>query len=463
MDNSNLLVGLDMGTTSIKVVVADASRQGLQVIGAVAAPTKGMRHGKIVDIDQAADSVRNAIRLAAEKTNSKIYRVVTALPVSLLQLENVAGLININETEHEVSDEDVRNAIRSAIKAGQKKDRRAVAFFPSRFVIDGEKEVDDPRTMMARSLVVRGVMMTAPAADLHNINSVLKHAGIGNNFFVPAPMAISAVALDEAERTFGAILLDMGGGTTTATVIRDSQIKYATVDLKGASDITHDISVVLSTTMSDAEALKRDYGYALPSLASENEKFAVKAVGQDKETMVSDKYLSEIINARLQQILRRVGKGLYKHGALSLPAGVIITGGSALLQGIDELVAEDYDVKAKIYQPAQIGLRNPVYAVAYGLVNYAHQLADIGYLANSVLYDDRAYASNEAGVSAASRPKIAKRPAVSTETQAKVAYNDTKHAEQKAAHDLDDEPETDTNNNKNKDKGLAAFFRKFFD
>ena len=204
MDNSNLLVGLDMGTTSIKVVVADASRQGLQVIGAVAAPTKGMRHGKIVDIDQAADSVRNAIRLAAEKTNSKIYRVVTALPVSLLQLENVAGLININETEHEVSDEDVRNAIRSAIKAGQKKDRRAVAFFPSRFVIDGEKEVDDPRTMMARSLVVRGVMMTAPAADLHNINSVLKHAGIGNNFFVPAPMAISAVALDEAERTFGA-------------------------------------------------------------------------------------------------------------------------------------------------------------------------------------------------------------------------------------------------------------------
>ena len=98
MDNSNLLVGLDMGTTSIKVVVADASRQGLQVIGAVAAPTKGMRHGKIVDIDQAADSVRNAIRLAAEKTNSKIYRVVTALPVSLLQLENVAVLININET-----------------------------------------------------------------------------------------------------------------------------------------------------------------------------------------------------------------------------------------------------------------------------------------------------------------------------------------------------------------------------
>ena len=83
------------------------------------------------------------------------------------------------------------------------------------------------------------------------------------NFFVPAPMAISAVALDEAERTFSAILLDMGGGTTTATVIRDSQIKYATVDLKGASDITHDISVVLSTTMSDAEALKRDYGYAL--------------------------------------------------------------------------------------------------------------------------------------------------------------------------------------------------------
>ncbi|GHV97118.1 cell division protein FtsA [Lactobacillus nasalidis] len=460
MDNSTLLVGLDIGTTSIKVVVADAGRQGLQVYGAVTSPTKGMRHGKIVDIDLVAESVKSAIQQASEKTNSRIFRVVTALPVSMLQLESATGLVNISDQGREVTDENVTQVMRAAIKAAKKKDRQAVAFFPSRFLIDGEKDVDDPRTMIARSLLVQGLVMTAPAAEVHNINTVLKHAGIQNNFFVPAPMAVSSVALDEAERTFGAILLDLGGGSTTATVIRDNQIKYATVDLKGAADITHDISVVLSTTMSDAEALKRDYGYAEPELASENEKFAVKAVGKDQNNLVSEKYLSEIINARLQQILRRVGRGLYNHDALSLPAGVIITGGSALLAGIDELVAADYDVKAKIYQPAQIGLRNPVYSVAYGIVNYVNELSDIGYLANTVIYDNGAFASNEKPAGAANSQKIAKRVARNTENDTELAYNKTKHD---GAVDTQTRHEKKTDNNENKNKGLAAFFRKFFD
>ncbi len=460
MDNSTLLVGLDIGTTSIKVVVADAAHQELQVYGAVAAPTRGMRHGKIVDIDQVAESVKNAIQQVSEKTNSKINRVVTALPVSMLQLESTTGLVNISDSGKEVANEEVQRVMYAAIKAAKKKDRQAVAFFPSRFLIDGEKDVDDPRTMIARSLLVQGLVMTAPSAEIHNINTVLKHADIQNNFFVPAPMAFSSVALDEAERTFGAILLDMGGGSTTATVIRDGQIKYATVDLKGAADITHDISVVLSTTMSDAEALKRDYGYADPDLASENEKFAVKAVGKDENNLVSEKYLSEIINARLQQILRRVGRGLYNHDALSLPAGVIITGGSALLAGIDDLVAADYDVKAKIYQPAQIGLRNPVYSVAYGIVNYANNLSDIGYMANTVIYHDSALASNERPTSAGNSQKNAKRVTKKAENDTELAYNKTK---------LDGEVDTETrheektNNNENKNKGLAAFLRKFFD
>lgn len=462
MDNSTLLVGLDIGTTSVKVVVADAGRQGLQVYGAVASPTKGMRHGKIVDIDQVAESVKNALKQAGEKTSSHIFRVVTSLPISMLQLEAATGMINISDQGREVTDQDVRHVMQAAISSVKKKDRQAVSFFPNRFLIDGEKDVDDPRTMIARSLLVQGVVMTAPASEIHNINTALAHAGISNNFFVPAPMAVSSVALDEAERTFGAILLDLGGGSTTATVIKDGQIRYATVDLRGAVDITHDISVVLSTTMSDAEALKRDYGYADPELASENEKFSVKAVGQDQNNLVSEKYLSEIIFARLQQILKHVGKGLYKHGALGLPAGFIITGGSALLQGIDGLVAEDYDVKAKIYQPAQIGLRNPIYSVAYGLVAYASDLSDIGYIANTVIYDNQAFATNEATRSSSNNQKNLKRAVRTDEKDRDLAYNNTKHDGFEDAQELAD-PEENNKESKNKDKGLVAFFRKFFD
>lgn len=149
----------------------------------------------------------------------------------------------------------------------------------------------------------------------------------------------------------------MGGGITTATVIHEGQIKYANIDLEGGSDITNDISVVLSTSKKDAEQIKLDYGFALPSLASENDKFAVKSVGADGQKMVDEVYLSEIINARLVQTITRIGKGLAKHEALKLPGGIIITGGSSLLQGIDNLVANGLNVKARIYQPDQMGMR----------------------------------------------------------------------------------------------------------
>ncbi len=139
MDNSTLLVGLDIGTTSVKVVVADAGQQGLQVYGAVASPTKGMRHGKIVDIDQVAESVKNALKQAGEKTSSHIFRVVTSLPISMLQLEATTGMINISDQGREVTDQDVRHVMQAAISSVKKKDRQAVSFFPNRFLIDGGK------------------------------------------------------------------------------------------------------------------------------------------------------------------------------------------------------------------------------------------------------------------------------------------------------------------------------------
>lgn len=461
MENSNLLVGLDIGTTSVKVVVADADPRGMQIIGAVASPTKGMRHGKIVDIAQTADSVKQALDEAAKKTNTAIHRVVTALPVNLLQLESGAGMINVSDQGSEVNDHDVASVLSAAVNSAKKSNREAISFLPSRFLIDGKTDVDDPRKMIAHSLAVQGVLVTAPTGELHNFNKVIEKAGYKNNFFVPAPLAIASVALDEGEKTFGTILLDCGGGSTAATVIHENQIKYATVDLEGASDITNDISIVLSTSKTEAEELKRDYGFAEPELASEKETFSVKAVGQDSEQTVNEKYLSEIINARLEQILKRVGRGLYKHGALSLPGGFVITGGSALLQGIDDLVSQGFDVKAKIYQPTQIGLRNPIYSVAYGVTNYAYNLADIDFLVNNVIYGTKIIPDHVEDKKATGSVKNIKRTSRITESNSNLAYNNNKSdessSEKKQTKDKKEE------RNKNRDRGLSALFKKFFD
>lgn len=456
MEKNNLLVGLDIGTTSVKTVVADTASNELRVIGAASSPTKGMRHGKIVDIDQTASSIASALKKVSEKTNSKIYRVVTGIPVGLLQLEEANGLINIGEQGQEVGDSDVKRVLSAAISSALKDGREPIAFLPNKFLIDGKTDVDDPRKMIAHSLEVHGILLTAPTTDLHNIKKAIERAGYQNNFFVPTPLAIASVALDEGERTFGAIILDLGGGTTTATVIHENKIKYATIDLEGGSDITNDISVVLNTSKNEAEKIKREFGYADPNLTSQDNKFPVNVVGESAPQMIDEEYLSEIINARLEQILDRVGSGLDDHDAFKLPGGVVITGGSSALQGTDDVVKDNFQVKARIFQPDQMGLRNPLYAAGFGVVRYAYGLADIDYLVNSVIYGGQITPR----VSEENNPekvKFFKRQQSTSEITRKEDYNKTNVAQ--SAHESD----TDARDTKKNKKGFRDFFKKFFD
>lgn len=445
-------MGLDIGTTSVKAVVADSGK----VIGAVTTPNSGMRHGQIVDIDQTAVAIRRALKGVAEKTNAKIYSVVAGIPVGMLQLETATGFANVGEEGQEVSNEDVKRTIRSAIHAAAKDDREAITFLPSRFLIDGKTEVDDPRKMIARSLGVTGILLTAPTGSLHNIKKAIERAGYHNNFFVPTPLAISSVALNESEKTFGSVIIDLGGGVSTATVIKEGQIKYANIDLEGGSDITNDISAVLSISKRDAEQIKLDYGFADPQFASKNDKFAINSVGSNGQQMIDEVYLSEIINARLEQILTRLGKGLAKHNALKQPGGIVITGGTSLLQGIDSLTANGLNVKARIYQPDQIGMRNPIYTAAYGIVNYSYKMLEVDYLVNSVIYG---FGQNmvEEPVSKPKTSKNSKRTVSNSESETKEAYNRNKMSAR------DDSSTDEENNNQEKTNGLKSFFKKFFD
>ncbi|ALJ23597.1 cell division protein FtsA [Lactobacillus gallinarum] len=452
MENSNLLVGLDIGTTSVKAVVVDSGK----VIGTVTTPNSGMRHGQIVDIDQTAVAISRALKGVAEKTNAKIYSVVAGIPVGMLQLETATGFANVGEEGQEVSNEDVKRTIRSAIHAAAKDDREAITFLPSRFLIDGKTEVDDPRKMIARSLGVTGILLTAPTGSLHNIKKAIERAGYHNNFFVPTPLAISSVALNESEKTFGSVIIDLGGGVSTATVIKEGQIKYANIDLEGGCDITNDISAVLSISKRDAEQIKLDYGFANPQFASKNDKFAINSVGSNGQQMIDEVYLSKIINARLEQILTRLGKGLAKHNALKQPGGIVITGGTSLLQGIDSLTANGLNVKARIYQPDQIGMRNPIYTAAYGIVNYSYKMSEVDYLVNSVIYG---FGENvfEEPVSKPKTSKNSKRTVSNSESEAKEAYNRNKISAR------DDSSTEEENNNQEKTNGLKSFFKKFFD
>ncbi len=172
--------------------------------------------------------------------------------------------------------------------------------------------------------------------------------------------------------------------------------------------------------------------------------------------MIDEVYLSEIINARLEQILTRLGKGLAKHNALKQPGGIVITGGTSLLQGIDSLTANGLNVKARIYQPDQIGMRNPIYTAAYGIVNYSYKMSEVDYLVNSVIYG---FGENvvEEPVSQPKTSKNSKRTVSTSESEAKEAYNRNKMSAR------DDSSVDEENNNQEKSNGLKSFFKKFFD
>ena len=264
------------------------------------------------------------------------------------------------------------------------------------------------------------------------------------------------MALDEGERTFGTIILDLGGGSTTATVIHENKIKYATIDLEGGIDITNDISVVLNTSKKEAEKIKLQFGYADPSLTSSDNQFPVNVVGENSPKMIDEEYLSEIINARLDQTFSRIGKGLKSHDAFNLPGGVVITGGSSALQGIDDIVKDDFGVKARIFQPDQMGLRNPMYAAGYGVVNYAYSLADIDYLVNSVIYGNQVATPVSNQSSSQENMKFFKRRLTPSEMEQKEDYNKTSATSTVSMSEENDD-------NKNNKKGIKEFFKKFFD
>ncbi|MDO4912146.1 MAG: cell division protein FtsA [Lactobacillus sp.] len=449
MENQNLLVGLDIGTSTIKAVVSDNGK----VIGAAMSHNEGMSHGQIVDIDETAAAIKKAINELSEKAGSRINRVVTSIPVTMLQLETASGVLSVSDTGREVTNDDVKHVLNSAIKSAEHQGRSAISYLPSRFVIDGRTDVKDPRKMIAHSLAVTGILLTAPDSLLHNLNKAMEKAQVYNSFFVPAPLAVSSVALSEGERTFGSILLDLGGGTTSATVIHQGKIKYANVVLNGGIDVTKDISVVLATSQKEAESLKHDYGFADPELASSESKFVVPTVGASDQQTVDEKYLSEIINARIEQILTKIAKGLAKHDMLDLPGGIIITGGASAIQGIGELVSQGLGVKTRVYKPDQLGMRNSAYSVAYGIVNYVSKMTDIEFLATDVIYQTKLIQPEED----VQKPTIQEQSRPVGEKLSEEAYNKNSKLNILASKDKNKQ---DKKENK---KNFKDFIKKFFD
>ena len=381
MAKTGMYVGLDIGTTSVKVVVAEYIEGQMNIIGVGNAKSDGLNRGIVVDIDQTVQAIQRAVRQAEEKAGIQIKSVNVGLPANLLEVESCQGMIAVSSESKEITDEDVRNVASAALVRSTPPERQIVAILPQDFTVDGFEGIKDPRGMLGVRMEMFGVVYTGPKTIIHNIRKCVEKAGLGINELVITPLALTETILTDGEKGFGTIVIDMGGGQTTTSVIHDKQLKFTHVNQEGGEFITKDISIVLNTSFNNAEALKINYGDAYPERTSANEEFPVDVIGKSEPVRVDERYLSEIIEARVEQILRKSKEVLDEIDAFELPGGVVLTGGAASMPGIVDLAQEIFEANVKLYVPNHMGLRNPVFANVISIVEYSAQLNDIYHIA----------------------------------------------------------------------------------
>ena len=380
MARDGFFTGLDIGTNSIKVLVAELRNGELNVIGVSNAKSKGVKDGIIVDIEAAATAIKSAISQAEEKAGISIKSVNVGLPGNLLQVEPTQGMIPVTSDTKEITDQDVENVVKSALTKSMTPDREVITFIPEEFIVDGFQGIRDPRGMMGVRLEMRGLLYTGPRTILHNLRKTVERSGVQVENIIISPLALVRSVLNEGEREFGATVIDMGAGQTTVATIRNQELQFTNILQEGGDYVTKDISKVLKTSQKLAEGLKLNYGEAYPSLAS-NETFQVEVIGEVEPVEVTESYLAEIISARIKHIFEQIKQELERRHLLDLPGGIVLIGGNAILPGIVELAQEVFGVGVKLYVPNQVGIRNPAFAHVISLSEFAGQLTEVHLLA----------------------------------------------------------------------------------
>lgn len=389
MAKSGMYVGLDIGTTSVKVVVAEYVDGQMNIIGVGNAKSDGVSRGIVVDIDKTVQAIQRAVGQAEEKAGIQIKSVNVGIPANMLEVENCQGMIAVNSESKEITDADVRNVASAALVRSTPPERQIVAILPQEFTVDGFEGIKDPRGMIGVRLEMFGLVFTGPKTIIHNTRKCVENAGLKINEMVITPLALADSILTDGEKDFGTTVIDMGGGQTTTAVMHDKQLKFTHVNQEGGEFVTKDISVVLNTSFNNAEALKINYGDAFPERTSDKEDFPVDVIGQTEPVKVDEHYLSEIIEARIEQIFTKAKNELDAIDALSLPGGIVLTGGAASIPGVIELAQEFFGVNVRLYVPNHMGLRNPVFANVISIVDYASNMSDIYRIAKGAVTGEK--------------------------------------------------------------------------
>lgn len=377
MNNNDIYVSLDIGTSSVKVIIGEMVNDSLNIIGVGNAKSEGLRKGSIVDIDKTVHSIKRAIEQAERMIGMEIHSVIVGVSGNHVLLQPCHGVVAVSSENREISNVDVARVIEAAQVVSIPPEREIIDVIPKQFIVDGLDEINDPRGMIGVRLEMEGTIITGSKTILHNTLRCVERAGLEVLDIALQPLAAGSFALSRDEKNLGVALIDIGGGSTSISVFEQGDLVGTSVLPVGGDHITKDLSVGLRTSMEDAEKIKIKHGYAFYDQASEDEIFSVSVIGSDQHQQFSQLEISDIIEARIEEIFELAIDELKRMGMNDVPGGYVLTGGVSSLQGILELAQIVFQNRVRIAMPDYIGVREPQYTTAVGLIKFAYKNAKI--------------------------------------------------------------------------------------
>ncbi len=371
----DIIVGLDIGTTKIAVIVAQRSVGGkVDIIGIGTHPSKGLRKGVVINIESTVNSIQRAVEEAELMAGAEITSVYAGIAGAHIKGFNSHGIVAVKNKE--VSPKDVERVIDAARAVAIPMDREVLHILPQEYIVDEQDGIREPLGMSGVRLEAKVHIVTGSVSSAQNIVKSANRVGLNVADIVLEPIASAEAVLSPEEKELGVCMVDIGGGTTDITVFHAGAIKHTAVIPLGGNHITHDISAGLRTPSSAAEEIKRRYGSAVTSVVQSNETIEVPSTGGRAPRVLSRQVLAEIIEPRVEEILTLVHREIIRSGFDEfLTGGVVLTGGTVLLEGMNEIGERIFGLPTRVGYPTGVGglvdvVNSPAFATGVGLVLY---------------------------------------------------------------------------------------------
>ncbi len=370
------LIGLDIGSTKTCAMIAEIDNEQVRFLALGAAESKGLRKGLIVNLDSTVSSIRRAVEEAEGVANVPVESAVIGVAGGHVRGVNSRGGVTLGNRPRDIEREDVKRTIDAARNITLPEDREVLHVLPHEFIVDVQEGIRDPIGMVGQRLEANVHLVTSSIVATQNLVTAANRAGILISDTVLEPLASADACLTQDERELGCCLLDIGGGTTELIIYGGGVVRHTSVVPVGGDHFTNDLAVGLRTPIPEAERIKRHYGVAAASLLTEDGPIEIAGVGDRPPRTIFTRMLTDIIEPRATELLALIRDDLRRSGLeRQIPAGFILVGGGAKLNGLLELAEQTFHLPMRIAEPRGIAdlpeqVAQPEYATVIGLVMY---------------------------------------------------------------------------------------------